>query len=303
MSAFPTAAPSTNGASAWRRAPATRSAPRCRAAAAPTARPSSTRSTKWDEWLRKYAPPGAADLDFYQSLPALSQGNVAQQIFWYTAFTAEHGGAEGQGQQHRRRPGQSAVADGAVAAWPLLEGRLEARLSGRRLVDAVQLDPARPPQGSLALCPVRRLEDRRRQEEPCRSDLHPRQHRASQVLHRTRAQAWRSDRVLPLARPRRVDARPASTSPTIRSSPSCCGRISATSIPAPSRRSRQWTAWPARWIRSWPACRRWTRRSNVYDGCGPRLNPESDPSKWLGKRSRALGQARQREAQGRDHRL
>ncbi len=43
---------------------------------------------KWDEWLRKYAPPGAADYDFYQSLPALSQGNVAQQIFWYTAFTA-----------------------------------------------------------------------------------------------------------------------------------------------------------------------------------------------------------------------
>jgi glycerol transport system substrate-binding protein len=44
---------------------------------------------KWDEWLRQYAPPGAADLDFYQSLPALSQGNVAQQIFWYTAFTAD----------------------------------------------------------------------------------------------------------------------------------------------------------------------------------------------------------------------
>ncbi len=43
---------------------------------------------KWDEWLRKFAPPGAASYDFYQSLPALSQGNVAQQIFWYTAFTA-----------------------------------------------------------------------------------------------------------------------------------------------------------------------------------------------------------------------
>ncbi len=43
---------------------------------------------KWDEWLRNFAPPGAADYDFYQSLPALSQGNVAQQIFWYTAFTA-----------------------------------------------------------------------------------------------------------------------------------------------------------------------------------------------------------------------
>jgi glycerol transport system substrate-binding protein len=44
---------------------------------------------KWDEWLRQYAPPGAASFDFYQSLPALSQGNVAQQIFWYTAFTAD----------------------------------------------------------------------------------------------------------------------------------------------------------------------------------------------------------------------
>ncbi|MBO6718658.1 MAG: carbohydrate ABC transporter substrate-binding protein [Rhizobiaceae bacterium] len=44
---------------------------------------------KWDEWLREYAPPGAASYDFYQSLPALSQGNVAQQIFWYTAFLAD----------------------------------------------------------------------------------------------------------------------------------------------------------------------------------------------------------------------
>ncbi len=44
---------------------------------------------KWDEWLRAYAPPSAASYDFYQSLPALSQGNVAQQIFWYTAFTAD----------------------------------------------------------------------------------------------------------------------------------------------------------------------------------------------------------------------
>jgi len=43
---------------------------------------------KWDEWLRNFAPPGAASYDFYQSLPALNQGNVAQQIFWYTAFTA-----------------------------------------------------------------------------------------------------------------------------------------------------------------------------------------------------------------------
>ena len=36
--------------------------------------------------------------------------------------------------------------------------------------------PGRPPQGRLALRPVRRLEDGRREEEPGRPDLHPRQH-------------------------------------------------------------------------------------------------------------------------------
>ncbi len=44
---------------------------------------------KYMEWLRKYAPPGALGMDFYQSLPYLAKGNVAQQIFWYTAFTAD----------------------------------------------------------------------------------------------------------------------------------------------------------------------------------------------------------------------
>ena len=43
---------------------------------------------KYMEWLRAYAPPGALGMDFYQSLPSLAKGNVAQQIFWYTAFTA-----------------------------------------------------------------------------------------------------------------------------------------------------------------------------------------------------------------------
>ncbi|WP_244963581.1 ABC transporter substrate-binding protein [Oceanidesulfovibrio marinus] len=41
---------------------------------------------KYMDWLRRYAPPGALGMDFYQSLPYLAQGNVAQQIFWYTSF-------------------------------------------------------------------------------------------------------------------------------------------------------------------------------------------------------------------------
>ncbi|ORE96263.1 ABC transporter substrate-binding protein [Acuticoccus yangtzensis] len=54
---------------------------------------------KWDEWLRGYAPPAAASYDFYQSLPALNQGNVAQQIFWYTAFTADMVKPKSEGNQ------------------------------------------------------------------------------------------------------------------------------------------------------------------------------------------------------------
>ena len=36
---------------------------------------------KWDEWLRKYAPPSAASYDFYPVPAGLGAGNVAQQIF------------------------------------------------------------------------------------------------------------------------------------------------------------------------------------------------------------------------------
>ena len=64
---------------------------------------------KWDEWLRKYAPPGAADYDFYQSLPALSQGNVAQQIFWYTAFTAD--------MVKAKADGNNTVDDSGTPLW------------------------------------------------------------------------------------------------------------------------------------------------------------------------------------------
>ncbi len=64
---------------------------------------------KWDEWLRKYAPPGAADYDFYQSLPALAQGNVAQQIFWYTAFTAS--------MVAPKKDGNNTVDDNGMPLW------------------------------------------------------------------------------------------------------------------------------------------------------------------------------------------
>ncbi|CAM5764172.1 ABC transporter substrate-binding protein [Labrys miyagiensis] len=45
--------------------------------------------TKYLEWLKKYAPPNAQGMTFSESGPVPSQGNIAQQVFWYTAFTAD----------------------------------------------------------------------------------------------------------------------------------------------------------------------------------------------------------------------
>ncbi|WLQ13127.1 ABC transporter substrate-binding protein [Hahella aquimaris] len=46
-------------------------------------------TTKYVDWLRKYAPPEAQGMTFSEAGPVPAQGNVAQQIFWYTAFTAD----------------------------------------------------------------------------------------------------------------------------------------------------------------------------------------------------------------------
>ena len=45
--------------------------------------------TKAIEWLEKYTPPAAAGMTFSEAGPIPAQGNVAQQMFWYTAFTAD----------------------------------------------------------------------------------------------------------------------------------------------------------------------------------------------------------------------
>ena len=44
---------------------------------------------KYVEWLKKYAPPAAAGMDFSESGPVPAQGKIAQQIFWYTTFTPD----------------------------------------------------------------------------------------------------------------------------------------------------------------------------------------------------------------------
>jgi glycerol transport system substrate-binding protein len=45
--------------------------------------------TKYIDWLRDYAPPEASGMVFSEAGPVPAQGHIAQQIFWYTTFTAD----------------------------------------------------------------------------------------------------------------------------------------------------------------------------------------------------------------------
>ena len=44
---------------------------------------------KYLDWLKAYAPAAAQGMTFSESGPVPAQGSIAQQMFWYTAFTAD----------------------------------------------------------------------------------------------------------------------------------------------------------------------------------------------------------------------
>lgn len=44
--------------------------------------------TKYIDWMKKFAPPEAMGMTFSEAGPVPGQGQIAQQVFWYTAFTA-----------------------------------------------------------------------------------------------------------------------------------------------------------------------------------------------------------------------
>ncbi|MGI5272099.1 ABC transporter substrate-binding protein [Nonomuraea sp. CA-218870] len=62
--------------------------------------------TKYVDWLKKYAPREAAGMNFSEAGPVPAQGNVAQQIFWYTSFTAD-----------MTKPGLPVVNDDGTPKW------------------------------------------------------------------------------------------------------------------------------------------------------------------------------------------
>ncbi|AZP12475.1 extracellular solute-binding protein [Undibacterium parvum] len=44
--------------------------------------------SKYLDWMKLYAPPSALQMNFSEAGPVPAQGQIAQQIFWYSAFTA-----------------------------------------------------------------------------------------------------------------------------------------------------------------------------------------------------------------------
>ena len=68
----------------------------CRPVGSSTSRGGATNSpaavyalTKYMDWLRRFAPPQASGMTFSEAGPVPAQGQIAQQIFWYTTFTAD----------------------------------------------------------------------------------------------------------------------------------------------------------------------------------------------------------------------
>ena len=62
--------------------------------------------TKYMDWLQRFAPPEASGMTFSEAGPVPAQGHIAQQIFWYTTFTA-----------NMVEPGLAVVNDDGTPKW------------------------------------------------------------------------------------------------------------------------------------------------------------------------------------------
>jgi hypothetical protein len=109
-------------------------------------------------------------LDFSSEGSYLGRGDVAQQIFWYTAFISD-----------LIKPDLLVVNPVGTPKWRvvpspprrLLEERHRARLPGLRLLDPHAEHPSRAAASRLALRPVLHLQDGIAQEDPGGSDPDP----------------------------------------------------------------------------------------------------------------------------------
>ena len=171
--------------------------------------------------MKKYAPKEATGMTFGEAGPVPAQGQIAQQIFWYTAFTADMTkpglpvvNADGT-PKWRMAPGpngpywkqgmQNGYQD--VGSWTFFADHDANRTAAAWLY--AQFITAKTTSLKKTIVGL----------TPIRESRHP-----EQGHDRHGAQARRPGRVLPQPGARGLDARPAPTCPTTRSSRSCGGR-------------------------------------------------------------------------------
>ncbi len=156
--------------------------------------------TKAIEWLQKYSPPAAAGMTFSEAGPIPAQGNVAQQMFWYTAFTAAS-----------VKPDLPVMNEDGTPKWrmaPSPHGVYweDGMKVGYQDAGSWTLMQSTPVDRAKALCAIRDLENRGCEEGAYRPDLHPRVDDPARQLYRARAETGWSCGILPLARARAVVA-------------------------------------------------------------------------------------------------
>ena len=95
-------------------------------------------------------------MTFSEAGPVPAQGNIAQQIFWYTAFTAD-----------MVKPGLPVVNADGTPKWRMApsphgvywKDGMKLGYQDAGSLDAAEVDAARPRQGRMALRAVRIVED------------------------------------------------------------------------------------------------------------------------------------------------
>ena len=157
---------------------------------------------RYMDWLARFAPPEASGMTFSEAGPVPAQGQIAQQIFWYTTFTAD-----------MIQPGLAVMNDDGTPKW-----RMAPSPHGPYWQEGMKLGyqdtgswtfpdqhTARTAQGRLALCPVCRLENRVAQKDAARPDADSRFRSAFRGHDRCGTPAGWSCRVLSEPRAGRLD--------------------------------------------------------------------------------------------------
>ena len=200
-------------------------------------------TTKFVEWLKKYAPPEAAGMDFLEAGAVPGQGHIAQQIFWYSAFTHALSRTRSSGHERGRH---SEMAHGPEPARRLLEGRHETRLPGRRLLDNAEIcafGACQGAAGSTAQFCVSKTVTLKKSVTSLHlirdSDIW------SECDDGDRAQGRRLGRVLPQPGAQAVDADRRQRARIRQAGAGLVAERLQGASPAKRRRSRRWTAWPA----------------------------------------------------------